>query len=68
MVDLLIGSIYERNKVTLYNILEHEYNEEGGNSIALSNEMRRLTQGFLAAYNDRIAMVATIRDNTAREL
>ena len=36
--------------------------------MALSNEMRRLTKGFLAAHDDRIATVATIRDNAAREL
>ena len=36
--------------------------------MALSNEMRRLTQGFLAAHKDRIAMVAAIRDDTAQEL
>ena len=36
--------------------------------MALSNEMRRLTQGFVAAHDDRISMVATIRENTAREL
>jgi len=57
-----------RDEVTVYNVLEHEYDEEGGNSMALSNEMHRLTQGFLAAHDDRIAMVAAIRDNTAREL
>ena len=36
--------------------------------MSLSNEMRRLTKGFPAAYDDRVAMVATIRDNAAREL
>ena len=36
--------------------------------MALLNEMRRLTQGFLEAYDDRIAMVTAIRDGTAREL
>lgn len=36
--------------------------------MSLSNEMRRLTKGFPAAYDDRVAMVATIRGNTAREL
>ena len=36
--------------------------------MALSNEMRRLTKGFLAAHDDRVAMVATIRKDTAQEL
>ena len=36
--------------------------------MALLNEMRRLTKGFLESYDDRAAMVAAIRDNTAREL
>ena len=36
--------------------------------MALLNEMRRLTRGFLDAYDDRTAMVAAVRDNTAREL
>ena len=36
--------------------------------MALSNEMRRITQGFVAAYDDRIARVVDICDNTAREL
>ena len=36
--------------------------------MVLSNEIRRLTQGFLEGYDDRIAVVAAIRDNTAQEL
>ena len=36
--------------------------------MALSNEIRRLTQGFVAAHGDRIAMTAAIRDNAAQEL
>jgi len=57
-----------RDEVTVYNVLEHEYDEEGGNSMALSNEMHRLTQGFLAAHKGRTAMVAAIRDNTVQQL
>ena len=36
--------------------------------MVLSNEIRRLTQGFVEAYDDRMAMVAAIRDNTVQDL
>ena len=36
--------------------------------MALPNEMRKLTQDFVAAHSDRIARVATRRDNTTQEL
>jgi len=36
--------------------------------MTLSNEIRRLTQGFVAAHVDRTGTVATIRDNTTQEL
>jgi len=36
--------------------------------MALSNEMRRLTQHFLEAYDDRMAAVANIRTATTQEL
>lgn len=36
--------------------------------MALANEMRRLTEDFLAAHGDRSTAVADIRDNTAKDL